>query len=189
MNYLWSIWSWHSKPKLVTQVRGQKTLQWHWVYHFVLTDQIFQSSFKAFWSSHIPKSLTWTGQKKALIKSLPTFPIFLWLSWNPQGVKIAPFLSLVCIGSTLKSPNPDSGRPKEATCFTEQLGMDLGCPYRGGDQKVVFVGKHSRITSITASADPFISQTQQCMGGLCPVWKNHEFRASHPKAGFPAIHV
>jgi len=57
---------------------------------------------------------------------------------------MAPFLSLVCIISTLVSPNLGSGRSKEAPCFPEQLSMDLGCPYLDGGQKVVFVGKHSK---------------------------------------------
>lgn len=67
---------------------------------------------------------------------------------------MAPFLSLVCTSSTLVSPNLGSGRPKEAPCFTEQLGMDLGWLYLGGGQKVVFVGKHGRVTSIVASVTP-----------------------------------
>lgn len=102
---------------------------------------------------------------------------------------MAPFLSLVCIGSTLVSPNLGSGRPKKAPRFTEQLDMDLGCPHLGGRQQVVFVGKHGRVTSIITSVNPFISQIQQYMGGFCPVWESHEFRASRPVAGFPAMHM
>lgn len=127
------------------------------MYQFVPMDQIFQASVRGFWGSHIPTGLTWPGQKTALTKSLPSFPIFCGLWWYPQEEKMALFLSLVWISSTLVSPNMGSERPKEAPCFTEQLSMDLGCPYLCGGQKAVFAGRHSRITSIVTSVNPFIS--------------------------------
>lgn len=36
---------------------------------------------------------------------------------------------------------------------------------------------------------PSLTPSSQCMGGFHAVWKGHEFRASHPAAGFPAIHM
>ena len=103
---------------------------------------------------------------------------------------MVPFLSLVCVSSTLVSQNLGSGRPKEASCFTEQLGMDLGCPCLAGCQKVVFVGKRSRVTSIITLGNSLISQIRQHMGGFCPVCKSHEFRASCLIiTDFPTVHV
>lgn len=150
-------------------MQGQKSLVWCLEYQFVPNDQVFQAPFRVFWCSHIPTRLTWTGQKTASMKSLASFPLLCWLSWYPQEEKPALFLSLLCIGSTLVLPNLGSGRPKEAPCLTEQLGMDLGGPYLGGGQQVIFVGKHSRVASVITVVNSFISQIQQCVGRIFPV--------------------